>query len=115
MFRQILFGSALFAITAVAVAQGKNDGIEDAVRDDIRDELGLDDKQTGPGRPDNPGEHGRDNAAEKQRQNPGKGSKGEQSWEDRLRDEIDDDHKDKDKDKDKDKKKDKNKNGKNKN
>ena len=106
MFRLILFCSVLFAITAVAGAEGKHDSIEDA----MRDELGLEDKQTGPGRPDNPGEHGRDNAAEKQRQNSGKGSKGEESWEDRLRDEIDDD----DKDKDKDEKKDKNENGKNK-
>ena len=62
---------------------------------------------TGPGRPDDPGAHGRENAAQKQRDNPGKGSKGgDDDWEDRIRDAIDDDDDDrKDNDKHKDKKK----------
>ena len=53
----------------------------------------------GKGKPDNPGEHGRDNAAQKQRENPGKGSKGGDSWEDSIKDEFDEKDKDKDKDK----------------
>ena len=68
----------------IALSKDKSSSIEDAIRDEIREEAGLDDKQTGPGRPDDPGAHGRENAAEKQRQNPGKGSKGEEDWEDRL-------------------------------
>jgi hypothetical protein len=50
--------------------------------------------QQGKGQPDNPGEHGRENAAQKQRENPGKGSKGGDS-----RDDLSDKDKDKDKDK----------------
>ena len=48
--------------------------------------------QQGKGQPDNPGEHGRENAAQKQRENPGKGSKGGDS-----RDDLSDKDKDKDK------------------
>jgi len=103
MLKHAILGTVLVALSTVALAKGKNDSIEDVIRDEIRDELDLDDKQTGPGRPDNPGEHGRDNAAEKQRQNPGKGSKGDDDWEDRLRDAIDDDDKETGKDKSKNK------------
>ncbi len=114
MRRYLLLTGLLLISPGIALAKDKSNSIEDAIRDEIREEVGLDDKQTGPGRPDDPGAHGRENAAEKQRQNPGKGSKGDEDWEDRLRDEFDDDdHKDKDKDKDKDKKK-KDKGGKNK-
>ena len=79
----------------------KNTSIEDVIRDGIRDSKDGDDKQTGKGqgRPDNPGEHGRDNAAQKQRENSGKGSKGGDSWEDQIRNAIEDDDKDKKKDK----------------
>ena len=86
----------------------KNTSIEDVIRDGIRDSKDGDDKQTGKGqgRPDNPGEHGRDNAAKKQKESSGKGSKGGDSWEDQIRNAIDDDDKD---DKDKNKKKDKDK------
>jgi hypothetical protein len=44
---------------------------------------------------DRPGQHGRDNAAEKQRNNPGKGSKGadDDSLWDEINDEVDDDGK----------------------
>lgn len=109
---KIFYAMLLLLIFAVpAYAKDKNSSIEDAVRDEIREELGYDDnnKGKGHGRPDNPGEHGRDNAAEKQRENPGKGSKGGDSWEDRVSDVFDDDDKDKDKDKDKKKGKDKKK------
>lgn len=86
-------------LTATTVsAKGKNSSLEQAVEDEIRDALDLDDgKNKGKGKPHNPGEHGRDNAADKQRDNPGKGSKGGDSWEDEIRDEIfgDDDDKDK--------------------
>jgi len=98
--------------SAPLYAKDKNASIEDAVRNEIRDSLGDDGKRNdkGNGRPDNPGEHGRENAAQKQRENPGKGSKGDDSWEDRVRDAADDDDKhDKDKDKDKDKEKNKGK------
>ncbi len=114
MHRTVLLAGLLLVSPGIALSKDKSNSIEDAIRDEIREEAGLDNKQAGPGRPDDPGAHGRENAAEKQRQNPGKGSKGDEDWEDRLRDEFDDDdHKDKDKDKDKDKKK-KDKGGKNK-
>ena len=77
----------------------------------IRDELSYENNQ-GKGRPDNPGEHGRENAAQKQRENPGKGSKGGDSWEDssdKDKDKDKDKGKDKDKDKEKEKEKEKNK------
>jgi hypothetical protein len=48
----------------------------------------------GQGRPENPGEQGRENAAQKQRENPGKGSKGndeDESWVDEIRDDIEGD------------------------
>lgn len=64
------------------------------------------DKQKSKGRPDNPGQHGRENAAAKQRENPGKGSKGGESWEDTARGALDkDEKKQKDKKKDKEKQK----------
>jgi hypothetical protein len=81
------------------------------------------DKQKSKGRPDNPGQHGRENAAAKQNASPGKGSKSDDSWEDTAHgvggnddedgkqrgDRDKDQDKDKDKDKDKQKKKEKNK------
>jgi len=54
------------------------------------------DKQKSKGRPDNPGQHGRENAAAKQRENPGKGSKGDESWEDTARGARDNDNRDDD-------------------
>ena len=111
LMRIMIAGWVLALMPTIALSKDKNASIEDAVRDEVRKEVGLNDKQTGPGRPDDPGAHGRDNAAEKQRQNPGKGSKGGEDWEDRLRDSIDDDddRKDKDKDKDRDQDRDKDK------
>jgi hypothetical protein len=112
MLNLLIVALALVSFSAVAQPKGKNTSIEDAIRDEIRDEVGLDDKQTGPGRPDDPGAHGRENAEQKQRENPGKGSKGgDDDWEDRIRDAIDDDDDDR---KDNDKHKDKKKGGKNK-
>jgi len=99
---------AALLMSAPLYAKDKNSSIEDAIRDSVDD----DDKHKGKGhgRPDNPGEHGRENAAQKQRENPGNGSKGGDSWEDKVRDAIDDDDKDdKDKKKNKDKDKDKDK------
>ncbi len=116
MFRILVIGWVLVLAPALVQAKDKSSSIEDAIRDEIREEAGLDNKQTGPGRPDDPGAHGRENAAEKQRQNPGKGSKGDDDWEDRVRDAIDDDddRNDKDRDAHKNKHKDKHKGGKNK-
>ena len=91
--------AALF-VAGPAYAKGKNSSMEDRVRDEFHN-----DDHKGKGKPDNPGEHGRDNAAQKQRENPGKGSKGGDSWEDSIRDESGDKDKDKDKDKNKNKKK----------
>ena len=56
-------------------AKKNNDSVEDVIRDVIRDEIDDDNDHKGKGRPYNPGEHGRDNARDKQCQNPGKGSK----------------------------------------
>ena len=98
--------------SAPLYAKDKNSSTEDAIRDEIRDSIYDEGKKNkkGHARTDNPGEHCSDKAAQKQRENPGKGSKGDDTWEDRLHDAVDDDDKhDKDKDKDKDKKKDKNK------
>ena len=85
---------AALVIAGPAYADDKDSSLEDR----IRNEYGNDDHK-GKGRPDNPGEHGRDNAAQKQRENPGNGSKGGDSWEDSIRDKYDDKDKDKDKDK----------------
>jgi hypothetical protein len=93
--KTLLFLSLLMC-TTVGVAKDKDSSLERAIKDEIRDEIYEDDKHGGKGKPDNPGEHGRDNAAQKQRENPGQGSKGDgDSWEDIIRDEIDDDSKDK--------------------
>lgn len=93
-----------------AFSKDKSSSIEDAIRDEVSDELDYD-KKKGKGRPDNPGEHGRDNAEQKQRDNPGKGSKDDNSWEDEIREKFEDDEDKNDKnDKgDKNKAKDKNK------
>ena len=60
------------------------------------------DKQKSKGRPDNPGQHGRENAAAKQRENPGKGSKGDESWQDTARGARDNDSRDDDQRRDRD-------------
>jgi hypothetical protein len=90
---------ALAVCSAPGFTKDKDSSLEREIKDEIRDEIYGDDKQKGKGRPDNPGEHGRDNAAQKQSENPGKGSKANDSWEDVIRDEIDDKDKDKDKSK----------------
>ena len=91
----------VFAISIPAFAKDKESSLEKAIKDEIR---GDDHSEKGKGRPDNPGEHGRDNAAENQSRGHGNGSKKEYSWEDRIKDEFEDDD-----DKDKGKKKKKNK------
>jgi len=66
----------------------------------IKDEVMHDEKSKGKGRPDNPGEHGRDNAAAKQAGNPGKGSSNHSSSGESVIDKVlgeDDDREKKDK------------------
>ena len=97
---------ATLALTGPAYAKDKNSSMEDRVRGEFSE-----DNHQGKGKPDNPGEHGRDNAAQKQRENPGKGSKGGDSWEESIRNESGDKSKDKNKDKNKNKDKEHNKKG----
>lgn len=99
MLRILAFGCILLVLPGIALSKDKPSSKGDALREEAQDRAGLDDKQTGPGRPDDPGAHGRENAAQKQAQNPGKGSKGDDQ---RLRYDIEDDRKDREKDKDKD-------------
>lgn len=103
MLKTILTATLLLAFSGTLYAKDKSDRIEDAIRDEIRDELGYDDKK-GKNK-GNPGAHGRENAREKQCDNPGKGSKCDGDLLDDLRDEFDDDD-----DKGKNKNKNKNKN-----
>ncbi len=92
----------VFATSTPLYAKDKNTSLEDVIRDAIDDD---DHPGNGKGRPDNPGEHGRENAEDKQSRGHGNGSKKEDSWEDRIRDEIEDEEKDHKKDKDKNKNK----------
>ncbi|MEH6519502.1 MAG: hypothetical protein V7742_22730 [Halioglobus sp.] len=80
----------LLVYTMPGVAKDKDSSAGRAVNDVIYSGIYDDDHHKGKGRPGNPGEHGRDNAAQKQRENPGNGSKGGDSWEDIIRDEVDD-------------------------
>lgn len=80
----------VLVISSPAYAKDKDSSVEEAIEDMVSED---DHPGKGKGRPDNPGEHGRDNAAEKQSRGQGKGSKSEDSWEDKLRDEIEDDDK----------------------
>ena len=63
-----------FIASPSVFAKEKDSSLEKAIKDEIR---GDDHSGKGKGRPDNPGEHGRENAAEKQSQSHGKGSKKE--------------------------------------
>ena len=83
--------SVLFTPSALT-KDHKNDSLEDAVRDEIRDAVYGDDHRQGKGRPDNPGEHGRENAEDKQRKNKGKskGAGNHDSLEDRILEEFED-------------------------
>ena len=91
----------VLAFSAPLYAKDKDSSLEKAIEDVFSDD---DHPGKGKGRPDNPGEHGRDNAADKQSRGHGNGSKKEDSWEDRIRDEFDDDDDDKGKTKSKKKK-----------
>ena len=93
MTKILLILISLTLLPGLTFAKGKDSTLERAIKDEIFD----DDKQKGKGRPDNPGEHGRDNAAQKQAQNPGKGSGKNSSLEGAMLDEIlgDDDRDDK--------------------
>ena len=92
----------VFAVSSPAFAKDEGSSLESAVKG----AFGRD-NDSDKGKPDNPGEHGRENAAEKQSRDHGAGGKNEDSWEDKIRDEFKDDSS---KDKGKDKGKDKNKN-----
>lgn len=94
----------VFAVSMPAYSKDKDSSLEKAIEDVFRDD---DHPGKGKSRPGNPGKHGRDNADDKQSRSHGNGGKKEDSWEDRIRDELDDD------DKGKGKKKNKNKNRKN--
>ena len=90
MSRLIQLVLLLVLVSSVPVqAKDKQSSVEKA----IRDELSYDGDKKGKGRPDNPGEHGRKNAAQKQSQSSGKGSKKNDSWEDVIQDERDRDGK----------------------
>ena len=80
----------VFAISSPAYAKDKDSSLDKAIKEPVSED---DHPGKGKGRPDNPGEHGRDNAAEKQSRGHGKGSKSEDSREDELRDKIEDDDK----------------------
>ena len=63
-----LFIGLVLILSSPAFAKDKGSSVEDAIREEIRDEIGdVDhgDNSKGKGRPDNPGEHGRENAAQK--------------------------------------------------
>ena len=81
---------AVFVISSPLYAKDKDSFLEGVIKDSVNEE-GHSGK--GKGRPNNPGEHGRENAADKQSRGQGNGSKKEDSWEDRVRDEIDGDDK----------------------
>lgn len=91
----------IFAFSTPLSAKDKDSSLEEAIRDTFQSD---DHPEKGKGRPDNPGEHGRENAADKQSRDHGSDGKDEDSWEDKIRDEFEDD-----KDEDKDKKKKNNK------
>jgi hypothetical protein len=86
----------VLAFSAPLYAKDKDSSLEKVIEDVFSDD---DHPGKGEGRPDNPGEHGRENAADKQSRGHGNGSKKEDSWEDRIRDEFDDDDKGKSKSK----------------
>ena len=104
MFRLFIITLSLTLLPGMALAKDKQSNLERAIIDEITD---SDDHNKG-GRPDDPGEHGRDNAARKQAQNNGKGSGKNTSLESAILDEVfesDDDRDNKGKGKNKSKKK----------
>ncbi|MEP6391221.1 MAG: hypothetical protein ABJ056_15020 [Halioglobus sp.] len=101
-------GAALLVFSTTGVTADKYDKSKSKNSSSIFNSISDSDKQKSKGRPDDPGQHGRDNAAAKQRENPGNGSKGEESWLDSIRDKDDRDD-DYERNKDKDKKKQKSK------
>lgn len=76
MNKLFLMGVTVALLSGAAIARDKSSSIEDVVRDEIADKVSAEDEKNnrGKGRPDNPGEHGRENAAQKQAANKGKGS-----------------------------------------
>jgi hypothetical protein len=80
---QRLIAILFLSIFLLVPAHADDDSLWDGIKDEISDD-------------DRPGQHGRDNAAKKQRENPGKGSKGDDKddtlW-DKMSDEEDGDGK----------------------
>ena len=97
----LVLGSVALAFPALADDKGNS---AKAGKAGSGFEVAHKEKDKAGGRPGNPGEHGRENAAQKQVENPGKGSKGDtpRHGEDSLIGGSGDSRK-KDKDKDKDK------------
>lgn len=91
-----------FSFSSPTYAKGKESSQGNADRDEVRDEKHV---GKGKGRPDNPGEHGRENAAEKQSRGHGNGSKKEGTEGDKPLHELDGDGKGDGKKQKKDKKK----------
>ena len=84
----------VFSLSMPAYSRDKDSSLERAIDGVFSDN---DHSGKGKGRPDNPGEHGRENAADKQSGGHGNSSKKEDSWEDKIRDELEDDDEGKDK------------------
>lgn len=76
----------ILMLSGPVYAKDNQSSLEKALQDEISGDSNK-------GKPDNPGEHGRDNAAKKQRENPGHGSKGDDSWESAISDAFDDEDK----------------------
>jgi len=108
MRRILLLLISLTLLPALTLARDKDSTLEGIIKDEVM----HDEKSKGKGRPNNPGEHGRDNAAAKQAVNPGKGSSNHSSSMESVIDDVfgeDDDREWKDND-EKEKKKNTNKN-----
>lgn len=91
-----------FAFSSPTYAKGKESSQANANRDEVRD---VERTGKGKGRPDNPGEHGRENAAEKQSRGHGNGSKKDDAEGDKPLHELDGEEKAEGKKQKKDKKK----------
>ena len=92
MTKTLLILISVTLLPGLALAKDKDSALERVIKDEIFDN----NDHKGGGRPDNPGEHGRDNAAQKQAANPGKGSGKNSSLEGALLDEILDNDDDRD-------------------
>lgn len=85
-----LISLLIMAVSLPVYSKDKDTSLEGVIEDVFKDD---DHPGKGHGRPDNPGEHGRENAADKQSRGHGKGSKGDDSWVDQVKDHVEDDDK----------------------